>query len=41
MSWMHRAAAAGFAASAPDYERGRPGYPDEAVAYLASELGLG
>lgn len=41
MSWVHRAAAAGFAASAPEYERGRPGYPDEAVECLASELELG
>jgi SAM-dependent methyltransferase len=41
VSWMHRAAAAGFAASAPEYERGRPGYPDEAAAYLASVLELG
>jgi SAM-dependent methyltransferase len=40
MSWMHRAAAAGFAASAPEYERGRPGYPDEALDWLASEIGL-
>ena len=41
MTWVHRAAAAGFAASAPDYDRGRPGYPDEAIECLAAELGLG
>jgi SAM-dependent methyltransferase len=41
VSWMHRAAAAGFAASAPEYERGRPGYPEEAIACLSAELRLG
>jgi SAM-dependent methyltransferase len=39
--WVHRAAAAGFAASAPEYERGRPGYPPEAVELVVAELGLG
>src|SRR2546430_17627689 len=30
--------AAGFDRSAPDYERGRPTYPPEAVAWLAAAL---
>ena len=38
---MHRTAAAGFGSSADAYERGRPSYPDDAIAYLAAELGLG
>jgi SAM-dependent methyltransferase len=37
----HPTAAAGFGSSAGAYERGRPSYPDAAVAYLAAELGLG
>jgi SAM-dependent methyltransferase len=41
VSWIHRAAAAGFAASAHEYERGRPGYPSDAIAWLAAELELG
>ena len=41
MSWVHRAAAAGFAARAADYERGRPGYPPAAVAALTTELDVG
>ena len=36
----HPTAAAGFGSAADAYERGRPSYPDEAVAYLAVELGL-
>lgn len=32
---IHRAAATGFARSAQAYERGRPGYPDAAVDWLA------
>ena len=39
MSWVHRAAAAGFAARAEEYERGRPGYPDAAIAALGLEAG--
>lgn len=35
------AAASGFAAGADDYERGRPSYPDDAVALLGRELGVG
>jgi SAM-dependent methyltransferase len=38
---MHPTATAGFGSSADAYERGRPSYPDDAVAYLAAELGLG
>jgi SAM-dependent methyltransferase len=37
----HPTAAAGFGRSADAYERGRPSYPDDAVAHLAVELGLG
>jgi SAM-dependent methyltransferase len=37
----HPTAAAGFGSSADAYERGRPSYPDAAVAFLAGELGLG
>ncbi len=33
--------AAAFESSAASYERGRPGYPAEAVALLARELGIG
>jgi len=36
---LHRAAATGFARSADAYERGRPGYPDAAVDWLAARLG--
>jgi SAM-dependent methyltransferase len=41
VSWVHRAAVAGFAANAEGYERGRPSYPPDAVEWLAAELGLG
>jgi SAM-dependent methyltransferase len=37
----HPTAATGYGSAAGAYERGRPSYPDEAVAYLAAELGLG
>jgi SAM-dependent methyltransferase len=37
---VHHAAATGFARSAEAYERGRPDYPPEAIAYLARELDL-
>lgn len=40
MSRVHRAAAEGFARSVDAYERGRPGYPDEALAPLALSPGL-
>jgi SAM-dependent methyltransferase len=35
---MHPAAATGFARSAAAYERGRPGYPDDAVDALVAAL---
>lgn len=38
---IHEAAARGFEAAADRYERGRPGYPDEAVTTLVRELGIG
>ncbi|MGA2009734.1 MAG: class I SAM-dependent methyltransferase [Solirubrobacteraceae bacterium] len=41
MSPIHPAAAAGFQAAGADYERGRPGYPDAAIALLARELRIG
>ncbi|MGZ4311332.1 MAG: class I SAM-dependent methyltransferase [Solirubrobacteraceae bacterium] len=41
MSSIPREAALGFERGAADYERGRPGYPDAAVAALARELGIG
>ncbi len=37
----HPTAVTGFGNAAAAYERGRPSYPDDAVAYLAAELGLG
>ncbi len=37
---VHRAAATGFARSVEAYERARPEYPPEAIAYLARELDL-
>lgn len=41
MSEIHPAAAGGFASSAEAYERGRPGYPEEATAWIAERLGIG
>jgi SAM-dependent methyltransferase len=38
---LHRTAASGFSAAAAAYERGRPGYPPEAVQLLARELQIG
>ncbi len=35
---IHPAAATGFARAAAAYERGRPGYPDDAVDWLAGHL---
>ena len=40
MSSIHRAAAVGFSAGADAYERGRPDFPAEAVAFLAETLDL-
>jgi SAM-dependent methyltransferase len=37
---VHRAAATGFARSVVAYERARPEYPPEAIAFLARELDL-
>jgi SAM-dependent methyltransferase len=38
---IHRAAGVGFDIGADAYERGRPGFPDEAVERLAEELRIG
>jgi SAM-dependent methyltransferase len=35
---IHRTAATGFARSAQAYERGRPGYPDAALEWLAERI---
>ena len=40
MSEIHPAAAGGFSTAADAYERGRPGYPEEAMAWLAARLRL-
>ena len=37
---IHPAAAGGFATAADAYERGRPGYPEEAMAWMAERLDL-
>jgi SAM-dependent methyltransferase len=37
---LHEAAATGFARAAERYERGRPGYPDAALGWLAERLEL-
>ena len=37
---VHPSAAAGFERAVGDYERGRPDFPDAAVAFLVDELGL-
>lgn len=38
---IHDTASRGFARASEEYERGRPGYPEAAVALLAAELGIG
>ncbi len=38
---INRVAARGFERAGQEYERGRPGYPPEAIALLVQELGLG
>jgi SAM-dependent methyltransferase len=38
---LHPAAERGFARAAGEYRRGRPGYPADALEYLARRLGLG
>jgi ubiquinone/menaquinone biosynthesis C-methylase UbiE len=40
VSDIHPAAAEGFATAAEAYERGRPGYPDEAIAWIVERLRL-
>ena len=41
MSWsLHDVAAAGFGGEADAYERARPSYPPDAVAWLADALGV-
>jgi SAM-dependent methyltransferase len=37
---IHHAAGQGFSRAANTYERSRPGYPDEAIAWLRTELEL-
>jgi SAM-dependent methyltransferase len=37
---IHESAARGFARAPKDYERGRPSYPEDAIACLAEALGL-
>ena len=39
-SAIHEIAARGFARAPAAYERGRPGYPEEAVACLLDVLGI-
>lgn len=38
---IHDVAESGFGAGADDYERGRPSYPADVVAWLVEELGIG
>ena len=38
---INQVAARGFERAGEEYERGRPGYPPEAIALLVQELGLG
>ncbi len=38
---IHPAAGRGFEVAVEHYERGRPGYPDDAVTYLVRQLGIG
>jgi SAM-dependent methyltransferase len=40
MAAVHEAAAVGFARSAEAYDRARPEYPPEAIAWLAGRIGL-
>jgi SAM-dependent methyltransferase len=41
VSGVHPTAAQGFAASAEAYQRGRPGFPAEAIEFLVARLHLG
>jgi SAM-dependent methyltransferase len=38
---IHPTASEGFGRAAPAYERGRPGYPQEAIDWMVTALGLG
>ena len=38
---VHDVAESGFGSGADDYERGRPSYPADVVAWLVAELGIG
>lgn len=38
---IHEAAARGYQAAVEPYERGRPSYPDDVVAHVSRDLGLG
>lgn len=38
---VHDVAESGFGSGADDYERGRPSYPDDVVAWIVRELGIG
>ena len=37
---VHDVAVSGFGGGADDYERGRPSYPDDTVAWIVEQLGL-
>ena len=41
MTRVHPVAAAGFSSAAGEYERARPSYPADAIAWLAERTGLG
>jgi SAM-dependent methyltransferase len=41
MADVHRVASDGFSNSAPTYARGRPEYPEELLAWLQRDIGLG
>jgi SAM-dependent methyltransferase len=41
LSGVDRRAAVGFDRAGADYQRGRPGYPEQAVSRIEAELGLG
>jgi SAM-dependent methyltransferase len=41
MAGIHRVALQGFGNAAPAYARGRPDYPEELVAWLRTDIGLG
>ena len=41
VSEVHEVASAGFEAEAAAYDRARPSYPPDAVAWLTANLGIG